>query len=47
MRSNTATGLPFDVMTKSSLLADLSHCFVGFFFKALMDIVLMPADYAF
>ncbi len=41
MRSNTAMGWPLEVMTKSSLLADLSHCFVGFFFNSLTDIVLM------
>src|SRR5881409_3224375 len=31
---------------RSSLLADLSHCFAGFFFKSLIEIVLIPAGYA-
>jgi hypothetical protein len=30
------------VTTKSSLPADLSHCFAGFFCKSLTEIVLMP-----
>ncbi len=46
MRSNTATGRPLEVMTKSSLPADLSHCFAGFFCKSLTEIVLMLKGYA-
>jgi len=41
MRNSTATGCPLDVTTKSSLPADLSHCFAGFFYKSLTEIVLM------
>jgi hypothetical protein len=46
MRSYTATGWPLEVMTKSPFLADLSHCFAGFFFRSLIEIVLMPKEKA-
>ena len=41
MLNNTATGWPLDVTTKSSLPADLSHCFAGFFCKSVTEIVLI------
>lgn len=41
IRISTATGSPLEVMTRSSLPADLSHCFAGFFCKSLTEIVLM------
>jgi hypothetical protein len=32
------------VMTKSSLPADFSHCFAGFFLRSLTEIVLMARN---
>src|SRR5205814_10281659 len=47
IRSSTATGWPLEVMTKSFLPADLSHCFADFFFRSVTEIVLMSKEYAF
>ena len=41
IRISTATGWPFEVTTKSSLPADFSHGFAGFFFKSLTENVPM------
>ncbi len=45
IRSSTATGGPLEVMTKSPLPADLSHCYAGFFRKSVTEIVLMAIEY--